>query len=280
MMQPAPSQIVLLGTGTPNADPTRSGPAVAIVAQGTPYLVDAGPGVVRQAAAAHQAGCAGLAVDRLSRVFLTHLHSDHTAGLPDLLLTPWVMGRRAPLEVHGPPGVEGLTEHLLAAYGDDIRQRLDGPEPANATGWRARAKAIQPGVVYEDERVTVEAFPVDHGSWPAFGYRFQTPDRTIVISGDTAAPEKNLVAYRGCDVLIHEVQSTLGLAGRSPAWRRYHAAYHTSAHELAEVASRAQPGLLILYHQLFHGVSEEALLQEVRQGYDGPVVSGQDLDVY
>jgi ribonuclease BN (tRNA processing enzyme) len=279
-MQPAPSQIVLLGTGTPNADPARSGPAVAIVVEGTPYLVDAGPGVVRRAAAAHQAGVEDLAPDRLSRVFLTHLHSDHTAGLPDLLLTPWVMGRRAPLAVYGPAGVEPMMEHLLAAYREDVRQRLEGPEPANATGWRARAEPIEPGVVYQDQRVTVEAFAVDHGSWPAFGYRFETPDRTIVISGDTAAPEKNLAAYRGCDVLIHEVQSSAGLARRSPAWRRYHAAYHTSAYELAEVASRARPGLLILYHQLFHGVSERALLEEVRQGYEGPVVAGQDLEVY
>ncbi len=279
-MQPASSQIVLLGTGTPNADPARSGPAVAIVVDGTPYLVDAGPGVVRRAAAAHQAGMVGLAPDRLSRVFLTHLHSDHTAGLPDLLLTPWVMGRRAPLAVYGPPGVERMTEHLLAAYREDVRERLEGPEPANATGWRAQAVEIEPGVVYQDQNVTVEAFPVEHGSWPAFGYRFETPDRTIVISGDTAAPEQNLAAYRSCDVLIHEVQSSAGLARRSPAWRRYHAAYHTSAQELAEAASLARPGLLILYHQLFHGVSEEALLEELRQRYDGAVVSGRDLEVY
>ena len=280
MMQPAPSQIVLLGTGTPNPDPARSGPAVAVVVAGTPYLVDAGPGVVRRAAAAHRAGIAGLTVDRLSHVFLTHLHSDHTAGLPDLLFTGWTMGRRMPLAVYGPAGVEPMMEHLLAAYRQDVRERLEGPEPANATGWRARTETVEPGVVYEDERVTVEAFPVDHGSWPAFGYRFEVPDRTIVISGDTAAPEKNLAAYRGCDVLIHEVQSSAGLARRSPAWRRYHAAYHTSAHELAEAASQARPGLLILYHQLFHGVSERALVEEVRQGYEGRVVSSQDLEVY
>jgi len=274
------SQVVLLGTGTPNADPARSGPAVAVVVNGTPYLVDAGPGVARRAAAAHQAGVAGLAVDRLNRLFLTHLHSDHTAGLPDLLLTPWVMGRRDPLEVHGPAGTEAMTQHILAAYREDVRQRLEGPEPANTTGWRVQAVEIGPGVVYRDQHVTVEAFGVDHGSWPAFGYTFHTPDRTIVISGDTAAPQDNLHAYRGCDVLIHEVQSSLGLERRSPAWRRYHARFHTSARELAEVASQAKPGLLILYHQLFHGVTEERLLAEVGDGYDGPVVSGRDLDVY
>jgi ribonuclease BN (tRNA processing enzyme) len=271
---------VLLGTGTPNPDPARSGPAVAVVVNQTPYLVDAGPGVVRQVAAAHQMGVPGLTVARLNHLFVTHLHSDHTAGLPDLLLTPWVAGRVAPLEVHGPAGIRPMMEHIQAAYREDVRERLEGPEPANVSGWRVRTTEIEPGVVHQDHNVTVEAFPVDHGSWPAYGYTFHAPDRTIVISGDTAAPKRNLAAYRGCDVLVHEVQSSLGLALRSPPWRRYHAAFHTSARELAEVASQVRPGLLILYHQLFHGVSEQALLDEVRERYDGPVVSGRDLEVY
>ncbi len=278
-MDTSSSQIVLLGTGTPNANPARSGPAVAVVVEGTPYLVDAGPGVVRRAAAC-RAGVTGLAVHRLNRLFVTHLHSDHTAGLPDLLLTPWVMGRRDPLDVYGPPGIQAMTDHILAAYREDIRQRLEGPEPINDTGWRVQAVEIEPGLVYRDQNVTVESFPVEHGSWPAFGYTFHTPDRTIVISGDTADPAKNLDAYRGCDVLIHEVQSTQGLAKRSPAWRRYHATFHTTSRELAEVASQTRPGLLILYHQLFHGVTERALLEEIRERYDGPVVSGHDLAVY
>ena len=109
-------QIVLLGTGTPNADPARSGPSVAIVANGCPYLVDFGPGVVRRAAAACQAGIQGLAVERLNRAFLTHLHSDHTAGYPDLILTPWVLKRDEPLHAYGPAGLGEMTDHILAAY--------------------------------------------------------------------------------------------------------------------------------------------------------------------
>jgi len=278
-MQPAPSQIVLLGTGTPIADPARSGPAVAIVVGETPYLVDAGPGLVRRAAAACAAGVRGLAIDRLDRLFLTHLHSDHTVGLPDLLFTGWTMGRRSPLEIYGPPGTEAMAEHLLAAYAEDIRERLEGPEPTSAGGCRVRVTEIEPGPIYEDRNVAVEAFAVDHGTWPAFGYRFETLDRTIVVSGDTALPHENVEAYRGCDVLIHEVQSSAGLARRSTAWRRYHARYHTAARELAQVASQARPGLLVLYHQLFHGVTERQLLAEVLDGYDGLVVSGRDLDV-
>lgn len=274
------SQIVLMGTGTPNADPDRSGPSVAIVVNRTSYIVDAGPGVVRRAAAAYRSGVVGLEVARLNRLFVTHLHSDHTAGYPDIILTPWVMGRREPLEVYGPPGIQAMTEHLLAAYGEDIRERVEGLEVANRTGWRVRVNEVEPGVVYRDRNVEVEAFEVDHGSWTALGYKFRAPDRTIVVSGDTAPTEECVEAYRGCDVLIHEVSSAAGLERRAPAWRRYHTAMHTSSRRLAEIASRVEPGLLILYHQLFHGVSEQQLLEEVRERYDGEVVSGKDLEVY
>jgi ribonuclease BN (tRNA processing enzyme) len=126
----------------------------------------------------------------------------------------------------------------------------------------------------------VEAYPVNHGSWPALGYKFYAPDRVIAISGDTAPARSCLEAYRDCDVLIHEVYSSAGLERHSPAWQRYHSAFHTSSRQLAEIASAVKPGLLILYHQLFHGSWEEELLREVREGYDGAVVSGRDLEVY
>ncbi|MBI4551155.1 MAG: MBL fold metallo-hydrolase [Candidatus Latescibacteria bacterium] len=275
------TQIVLLGTGTPNADPDRSGPAVAIVVDGTSYLVDCGPGVVRRAAAAFRAGVKGLDAPNLKRVFITHLHSDHTVGLPDLIFTPWVLGRNVPLEVYGPPGVTAMTDHLLKAYQQDIDIRINGLEPANTEGYKVNAHEITPGIVYRDERVTVRAFPVKHGSWPqAFGYRFETPDRTIVISGD-AVPSPGLIEQaKGCDVLIHEVYSQAGFQTRPPEWQRYHANFHTSSAELAAIAAQTRPGLLILYHQLIWSSTEEELLKEIRQGYDGKVVSGHDLEVY
>jgi ribonuclease BN (tRNA processing enzyme) len=274
------SEIVLLGTGTPNADPERSGPCLAIVVNQAPYLVDFGPGVVRRAAAAYRAGQIGLDVRRLNRAFVTHLHSDHTAGYPDLILTPWVLGRAEPLEVYGPTGLRAMTEHILVAYQEDIRERLHGLEPANNTGYQVNAFEIEPGLVYQDQNVSVEAFAVDHGSWPAFGYKFRTPDRKIVISGDTAPTESCVEAALGCDVLIHEVYSSAGLERHSPVWQRYHTSVHTSSHQLGELAARAKPGLLILYHQLFHGVTEGELLSEVRERYPGRVVSGRDLEVY
>jgi ribonuclease BN (tRNA processing enzyme) len=273
-------QVVLLGTGTPNADPARSGPCVAIVVNGRPYLVDFGPGVVRRAAAAHEAGIEGLAVERLNRAFLTHLHSDHTAGYPDLILTPWVLERDEPLHVYGPVGLIHLTRHVLDAYRPDIDERLYGLEPANEQGCVTIAHEVRQGQIYQDENVTVEAFPVQHGSWRAYGYRFQTPARAIVVSGDTAPTETVIEHSRGCDVLLHEVYSTRRFQSLPAEWQRYHARVHTSTHELARIAAEAQPGLLVLYHQLFWGATDQDLLDEIAEGYSGPVVSGRDLEIY
>lgn len=275
------TQVVLLGTGTPNADPARSGPAVAIVVNDTPYLIDCGPGVVRRAAAAHQAGIKALRVSNLKRLFVTHLHSDHTLGYPDLIFTPWVLERDEPLNVYGPVGIGKMTDHILKAYEEDTRLRIDGLEPANTVGYQVNVHEIKPGIVYEDENVTVRAFPVKHGSWThAFGFRFDTPDRTIVVSGDTT-PSQSLIEHaRGCDVLIHEVYSEAGFERRSSVWQRYHADAHTSTRELAAIAEAVQPGLLILYHQLFWGSTEEELLAEIRRSYRGRVVSGKDLDAF
>jgi len=268
-------KLVLLGTGTPNADPDRWGPALAVIAENQPYIVDFGTGVVRRAAQA------GLHATKLTRAFLTHLHSDHTVGYPDLILTPWVLGRTQPLEVYGPAGIRHMTSHVLAAYAEDVRERSQGLQPSNNQGYKVNAHEIEePGIVFADDNVQVEAFEVNHGSWPAFGYKFTSTDRTIVISSDTAPSEKLVEAAQGCDILVHEVYSLTGFAKRPLDWQRYHASVHTSSRELAEIASKAKPKLLVLYHQLFWGVSEKELLAEVRQGYDGKVVSGKDLDIY
>jgi ribonuclease BN (tRNA processing enzyme) len=270
-----------LGSGTPNADPDRSGPAVAIVVDDTPYLVDLGPGVVRRAAAAQRNGIEGLAVSHLKIAFITHLHSDHTLGYADFIFSPWVLERDVPAEVFGPPGLRAMTDHLTAAYEADIRVRLEGLEPANREGYKVNVHEIGPGLAYEDERVRVSAFSVDHGAWQhAYGYRFETPDRTIVISGDTRPTDSIVEACRRCDILIHEVYSTAGFARRAPVWQRYHASSHTSSLELAEIAQRARPGLLILYHQLLWGSAPEDLLSEIAAVYEGPVVYGNDLDVF
>ena len=272
---------MLLGTGTPNADPTRSGPALAIVVNGQAYLVDCGPGVVRRAAAAQETGVGALAIKKLTHVFITHLHSDHTLGYPDLILSPWVLGREEPLEAFGPPGLGEMTDHILQAYEQDIRIRLNGLEQANPTGYKVNVHEIAPGPVYRDEHVRVTAFAVRHGSWRhAYGYRFETADRTVVVSGDTV-PSDNLVKHaEGCDVLVHEVYSQAGFEKRSPKWQRYHSNFHTSTRELAEIANRVRPKLLVLTHQLFWGTTCEQLLAEIKAHYDGEVRCGSDLDLY
>ena len=287
------TQIVLLGTGTPSPDPERSGPCTAIVVNGTPYLVDFGTGLVRRAAAARKKSVEGLDAINLKIGFVTHLHADHTLGFPDIVLTPWIMGRKEPLEVYGPQGTRDMEEHILKAYAADIKIRTEGLQRANKTGYKVNVHEINPGIIYRDQNVTVTAFAVHHGEWPqAYGYRFDTPDRTIVISGDTAPDEAVSDHCHGCDVLIHEVytQASFGLVPKE--WQQYRLAYHTSSKQLAAIASKAKPGLLILCHRSNAGCdqvgteecrkagSEEQLMKEIRQAYTGKVVAGHDLEVY
>ena len=280
----AKTQVVMLGTGTPIPTPDRSGPGVAIVVDDVPYLVDFGPGIIRQAAAASQeygGTIKGLNVDNIGHAFLTHLHHDHSSGLPDLVFTSWTHGREPAFELYGPEGIKPMAKNVMAAWAEDNRYRLYGLEPATSNGWKINAHNIKEGVTYKDERVTVEAFRVKHGSWPnAYGYRFTTKDKVIVISGD-AALDTNIEKYaKGADILIHEVMSAAGLKKRTPFWQAYHNNNHTSGVDLASLASRAKPKLLVLYHLLFFGADEESLLQEVTDNYSGKVVLANDLDVF
>jgi ribonuclease BN (tRNA processing enzyme) len=272
----------MLGSGTPNADPDHSGPAVAIVVGSTAYLVDAGPGVVRRAMlAARTDSIPALDASRLSRVFLTHLHSDHTVGLPDLIFSPWVLGRSVPLDVYGPPGTARMANLLEQAYAADVDIRLHGGEPSNKTGYAVTAHDVKAGVVYRDTNVTVTAFEVSHGKWEhAYAYRFKTADRTIVVSGDTRPSDAIVKACDRCDVLVHEVYSAERFKARTADWQSYHAAYHTSTYELGDLATRTRPKLLVLYHQLGWGDDDAELIRQVRTRYGGTVVSGRDLGVY
>jgi len=278
------TKVVMLGTGTPFADPARSGPSTAIVVNDMAYIVDFGPGVIRRASAMsprYGGVINGLQVNNITRAFLTHLHSDHSTGYPDLIFTPWTMDRNEPLEVYGPEGILEMTQNIIEAYGEDIRYRVYGLEPTNNQGWRVNAHVVKEGMVYQDDNVKVEAFRVKHGNWPnAFGYRFTTPDRVIVISGD-AAPDENIEKYsRDADILVHEVYAVEGLNKRTAFWQRYHSNNHTSAHEVGELAARVKPGLLVLSHILFFGSSEAQILSEVKEKYKGDVVLANDLDVF
>lgn len=289
------TKVVLLGTGTPNACPNASGPSTAVVIGDRAYLVDFGPGVVRQAAKAYHQGIDALRPDLLTVAFCTHLHTDHTAGYADLIFTPWVLERNQPLKVFGPKGIKHMTSHILSAYEADIDFRIHGFEKANEMGYQVEATEIVPGIVYEDDRVTVEAFPVSHGTLESYGYRFTSGDKVIVISGDTAPLDIVAQKARGCDLLLHEVEYTGGISAREPKWQKYHREVHTLSVDLADVAKKAQPKLLVTYHRIYHmnvqdntkNLNEEmawrceAILQEIRDsGYSGKVVNGQDLDVF
>jgi ribonuclease BN (tRNA processing enzyme) len=295
--KPKETQVVLLGTGTPKPDPDRSGSATAVVAGGQAYLVDFGPGVVRQAAkASRDRGIIALNPARLRVVFTTHLHSDHTAGYPDLILTPWAMGRSVPLEVYGPKGLSEMTNLVLKAYGEDIKIRTEGMEQASREGYKVNVHEILAGPVYKDENVTVTAFPTKHGEWPeSFGYRFETRDRIIVITGDTTPTQATVEACGGCDILVHEAM-TLKFLNNSMRpnvqgidFKAYAAQYHTTTAQVAELAKKARPGLLVLVHNPISVrpnpppfvSTPDDLLREIREhGYEGKVVVGRDLDVY
>ena len=289
------TKLVLLGTGTPNAEPFASGPSSVVVVDGNAYLVDFGPGVVRQCAKAYEKGVSALHPKNLKVAFCTHLHTDHTAGYPDLIFTPWVLERDVPLKVFGPKGICSMTEHIEQAYAVDIDFRINGFEKANPEGYKVDVTEIQPGVVYQDELVTVTALPVSHGTLESYAYLFETPDRKILISGDTCPLPIIAENGKGCDVLLHEVEYTGGLSQRTPQWQKYHRAVHTLSTDLAEIAKIAQPKLLVTYHRIYHldvfapgqdtraevKRREALILQEIRDaGYTGEVVNGHDLDIY
>ena len=275
--------VVFLGTGTPGPTPNRQGPSLAVVAAGTAYLVDVGTGVVRQANAAFGKGITALNPRSLHIAFVTHLHSDHTIGLPDLILTPWVMGRTKPLELYGPPGIAAMADNLLKAYSEDIHIRTTGLEQANMSGYKVDTHEIQPGVVYTDANVKVTAFAVRHGSWPlALGYRFDAGGKSVVISGDTAPAESVVQACSGCDLLIHEVYIGSPTSAVHPAehWVEYMAAFHTSAEQLADIATRAHAKALAATHLAFmQGATEGDLVAALKKGYGGPVIVAHDLEV-
>ena len=275
------TQVVVLGTGNPSADPERWGPAVAIVVNGRAYLVDCGPGVVRRAAAAEKSGITALKAKELKIVFITHLHSDHTLGYPDLIFSPWVLGRKESLEAYGPKGLKSMTEHIEKAWHEDVQVREQGLAQANAGGYRVKVHAIRPGVVYRDENVTVTAFPVKHGIWKeAYGYKFETKDRRIVISGDTAPSDEVVKACNGCDVLLHEVFNPHGEELKEEHWKEYFRTFHTSPAELGEIARRAHPKLLVVYHQSLEKLPEADLVEQIGREYSGKWVSAKDLGVY
>lgn len=287
------TKVVILGSGTPNPVPERSGPSAVLVVDDRAYFVDCGVGIVRRAEQACRLGLEAFATKKLSRCFLTHLHSDHTIGLPDLIFTPWVLEREVPLTLVGPEGTAAMAENISRAYEQDILARRDGLEQATPEGYKINCTEIsEDGLVFEDELVKVYAFKVNHPPFEAYGYKFVTPDKTVVFSGDTTPCENLAENARGCDILVHEVYSSRGVKKRTPKWYKYHTSVHTSDIELGEIAAKAGAGKLVLYHQLFmldeNEVSakdavllrEQEMIENIKARYSGEVYSSCDLDIY
>ena len=272
--------VVILGAGMPRPDPEASGPATAVVVGSRVFLFDAGPGVMRRIAAAH------LPINGVTALFITHLHSDHTLGLPDLIFTTWVMGRKHALEAYGPHGLQAMTTHILEAWKTDEDVRTNGLEHEPAGGYAVNVHEIRPGVVYDSGGVRITAIPVLHGSLAeAYGYRIDTPTRSVVISGDTRPSEALSAASRNVDVLVHEVYSAAKLVPeKRPGgedWPRYMHEFHTSDRELGKIAATAKPGMLVLTHIIRMGATDEDLIRGIREGgFTGKVVVGHDLARY
>lgn len=273
-----PVTVITLGTGGPNPDPSRQGPATAVTVGDRLFLFDAGSGVERQLRAAE------LPISGPTALFITHLHSDHTLGLADLILTSWVMRRTRPFTIYGPRGTAAMVKHLMAAYAEDIRIRTEGLEHEVRGGWRVVVREIRPGLVFDSGGVRVRAVPVPHGSWrEAYAYRVDAPGRSILISGDTRASDSLAAAAVGVDVLVHEVYPSSRSAREDRPggedWPAYLRSFHTSDEELGALALRAHPGLLVLTHVVRMGAPDSEVVAGVRRGgYTGPIAVAKDLD--
>ena len=260
----------LLGTGTPRPDPERYSQAILLEAGERRLLFDAGRGAMLRLRRI------GVGAETIDRVFLTHLHYDHTVGLDDVWLTARLWQRAGPLPVAGPAGTAEFVGHLRAAYRADVAARAAHSRlPAKAGALEGRD--LEPGVALADGELTVTAFSVAHGPVPALGYHIDYAGRSVVISGDTAYTE-NLVRHaRGADVVIHEVMmASEAMLERNPRLRRV-SEYHSTPAEVARTFAETSPRLGVLVHMLPFGLSAEDALAAVRAGWPGEVLIGRDL---
>ncbi len=268
-------RVTLLGTGCPPPAMNRFGPSTLVEAGEQKLIFDAGRGALQR--------LTELAVrwQDVQGVFLTHLHSDHVVGFPDLWLTGWLIvpGRTVPLQVWGPRGTAAMMAHLKQAFEYDVRIRIQN-DGASPDGVVLLVKEISEGVVYEKNGVKVTAFEVDHAPvTPAFGYRIDYAGRSVVLSGDTRVSE-NLVRYaQGVDVLVHEVfaPATLQRAGVPPGRAKHIVDYHTTPEQAGQVFTRVKPRLAVYSHICMPTATEQDLIPGTRKTYAGPLQLGEDL---
>lgn len=267
--------VTLLGTGAPPPVMSRFGPSTLVEAGGQRFLVDAGRGALQRLAQI------GVRWEDVDGVLLTHLHSDHVVGFPDLWLTGWLVapGRARPLQVWGPPGTAEMISHLERAFEFDIRFR-QSDDRASPEGVRIVATDIEEGLVLERGGVRITAFEVDHAPVaPAFGYRIDHAGRSVVLSGDTRVSESLVRHAQGVDLLIHEVVApeTFLRAGVNPERTRSVVEHHVTPEQAGEIFARTRPRLAVYSHIAQPIAEANDLLPGTRTKYAGRVEVGEDL---
>lgn len=274
--------VTTLGTGTPTPVLDRMGAATLVEVAGKRLLFDAGRGVLIQL------NRAGVPAGSLDGLFLTHLHSDHVNGLPDLFLSGWLPApfgtRVTQLKVYGPQGTQNLTEGLTQAYDWDIQHRI-ADQHLPPQGVAMDTTEIKAGVVFNEDGIKVTAISVNHGEHlkPAFGYRVDYDGRSVTISGDTTYDEALVQAAKGTDLLIHQTASAKPeLLETGPAWG-FILAHHTTPREVGKVFATVQAKASVLYHvvRLTNGKvpppSYDDILADVALEYDGGVTLAKDM---
>jgi ribonuclease Z len=267
--------VTLLGTGCPPAVMNRFGPSTLVEAGAQKFLFDAGRGALQRLVQLN------VPWQAIQGVFLTHLHSDHVVGFPDLWLTGWLIapGRNMPLQVWGPTGTADMMSHLRQAYKYDIGVRIEN-DRATPDGVALRVHEVREGVVYQRDGVRVTAFEVDHAQVkPAFGYRIDYAGHSVVLSGDTRVSEKLIRYAEGVDVLVHEVfvPETLQGTGLPPERAKRIIDYHTTPEQAGHVFARTKPKLAVYSHICIPTATEQDLLAPTRKTYTGPLEIGEDL---
>jgi ribonuclease Z len=269
-------KVTLLGTGGVAPVMNRFGTSTLVEAGGHKYLFDAGRGALLRLTQI------GVRWQDIDGVFLTHLHSDHVVGFPDLLLTGWLVnGRNRPLRVWGPKGTESMVSHLGSAFEADVRHRVVD-DRASAEGIVVYAKDITEGIVRRDGDVAIIAFEVDHApDMPAFGYRIDYRGRSVVLSGDTRVSENLIRHSTGVDLLIHEVavRSTFERAGMPAGGVNAVMALHVSPQQAGEIFARTKPKLAVYSHIGLSAATEQDVIPPTREKYSGRVELGEDLMV-
>jgi ribonuclease BN (tRNA processing enzyme) len=273
------NRVILLGTkGGPTPSPLRAAASVLLVVEGHPYLVDTPNGVAGQLAKA------AISLSALSQIFITHNHSDHVIDAGTLMVLAWGAGLRTPVTFHGPPPLRDIVRHGLAASGYDIaaRMREEGRQPlAPLVHVRESSRG---GAVFEDKHLKVTSALVDHYMVkPAFAYRFDTPGRSIVVSGDTTYSPNLVKLAHGADLLIHEAMYLPGidqLAGENaPTLREHLVRSHSTTEQVGLVAAQAGVKKLVLSHLVpaTPTITDSMWLEGVRKHFKGETVVGRDL---